>query len=65
MSAPVSRSDFQAAMSILCHVYVAPLLGRLIGRECLISSTAARSTRENEPARQVFIRCPSLERCVR
>ena len=30
MSAPVSNSNFQAAMSILSHLYFAPILGRLI-----------------------------------
>jgi hypothetical protein len=30
MSAPMSNSGFQAAMSILSHVYFAPILGRLI-----------------------------------
>src|SRR5205807_3334708 len=30
MPAPVSNSGFQAAMSILSHLYFAPILGRLI-----------------------------------
>lgn len=30
MSAPMSNSSFQTAMTILSHVYFAPLLGRLI-----------------------------------
>jgi hypothetical protein len=30
MSAPVASSNFQAAMSILSHLYFAPILGRLI-----------------------------------
>ena len=30
MSVPMSNSGFQAAMSILSHVYFAPILGRLI-----------------------------------
>src|SRR6266545_3942419 len=30
VSAPVSSSSFQAAMSVLSHMYFAPILGRLI-----------------------------------
>ena len=30
MSAPMANSGFQAAMSILSHLYFAPILGRLI-----------------------------------
>ncbi len=64
MSAPVSRSDFQAAMSILSHLSFAPLLGKLIRARVpdLLESGAVHSS---ELASQAGLHPLSVARAMR
>ena len=64
MSAPMSNSGFQAAMSILSHVYFAPILGRLI-RARVPDLLAGEAVRSAELANQAGLHPLSTVRALR
>jgi hypothetical protein len=65
VSEPTLNSGFQAAMSVLSHVYFASILGTLIRAGMPDLLDGERSTRQNWRSKRAFIHFPPPGRCVR